>query len=575
MADVDPQFTSMRISPLQMKLDAKNPRFLAMQPTQENARNYLLTYAKVRELAKQIVTAGGLYPGERIVVYKDDEDEYIVLEGNRRVCACQMLLDPERIPQSFRVGFTSINEVTRTAISEVFVDFVLSRGAADQFLAARHIGGIERWDPLAKKKFFEEKFALGHTIEEIASANNYPKSEIKQDIIEYYLFHTAYSLPCWTDSQKNNELNLFTIDLIRFIRIFGTKGAKKAFKLKANNTSLKPESDLSGDKFARIIKQIMYCAYIATDPAEKIDTRTKSWKDVPGLLAILDEPEQSTDSSQSVSTPPNPIAAPEITISDQPAISTSDESTTATPVITPISDEPVQSLALNSTAAATLTTMTASDVPLQPTLTAPNQFEATSLTTPTVSVMAGPQLVPTHVPYIQVEQSPVPNNFFEALSWTAVPNIPENQGLIAVAEELRKFSQKPSRGAAPYELYPIAATTLLRVIVEQAFKYHLKKKDSQAFSRLLQSNRGTDPALGGIIKYYRQNSTYKALITDPQMQRVFVNLFGEAGNTTSSVEEFLNLTIHQPTHVRPNAHILEGRGTDGLFSFVNYILTTP
>ena len=51
-------YTVQTISPLQLKLDIKNPRFLATQPTQENSILYLLTYAKVRDLALDIIRIG-------------------------------------------------------------------------------------------------------------------------------------------------------------------------------------------------------------------------------------------------------------------------------------------------------------------------------------------------------------------------------------------------------------------------------------------------------------------------------------------------------------------------------------
>lgn len=270
MASLDSKFTTMEFSPLVLTLDPKNPRFLYIQMTQEKARDYLLTYSKVRELARDIVTTGGLYPGERIVVYKNEKEDYIVLEGNRRVCACQMLLNPSLIPQSFQVTFPTINDITRQAITEIDVDVVSSREAANQFLASRHIGSVERWDPLAKKKFFEEKFAAGQSIDDIAYTHNYPKGEIKQDIVEYYLFNMAFSLPCWTDSQKENELNLFSIELDRFIRIFNTRGAKRAFKLRANATTLKPESDLPGDRLTRILQRIIIALILLRTTTKKL-----------------------------------------------------------------------------------------------------------------------------------------------------------------------------------------------------------------------------------------------------------------------------------------------------------------
>ncbi len=552
MPDINTQFTATKISPLIMKLDARNPRFLATQPTQENARIYLLQYSKVRELARQIVTAGGLYPGERVVVFKNEENEYIILEGNRRVCACQLLLDPSLIPQFYQFGFVSINDITRNSINEIDVDVVQSREAADQFLAARHIGGVERWDPLAKMKFFEEKFAAGQTVDEIASSNNFPKAEIKKDITEYYLFHAGYSLPCWTPSQKENQLNLFKIETTPFIRIFTTRGAKAAFKLKFNITTLRPESDLPSGKFERILQQIMYCAYIATDAAEKIDTRTPSWSNVPGVQEILDEvvPGSGTSGSGTSGSGTSGSGTSGSGTSGSGASGSGASGSGASGAGTSGSGTSGSGASGSGTSGSGTSGSGASG-------------SGTS-----GSGASGAGTSGSGAP------SPSSNSFFEALIWSTVADQPENQGLISVAEEIKGFSQRPNRGLAAYQSYPIAATTLLRSIIEQAFKYHLKKMNSNEFLRLKTQNNGTDPALGVLIKHYRQNNNYQILIPDRQIQRVFITLFGTAASYTSDTEEFLNLTMHQPTHVRPNATILEGRASSGLFSLVYYILNS-
>lgn len=78
-----------------LKLDVKNPRF-SYQSTKEMNQTeivkYLVENHAVYELAKAIAINGYLLNEEPIVC--KEGDSYVVLEGNRRVAACKILLNP-------------------------------------------------------------------------------------------------------------------------------------------------------------------------------------------------------------------------------------------------------------------------------------------------------------------------------------------------------------------------------------------------------------------------------------------------------------------------------------------------
>lgn len=83
---------AIAISPLDLLLDTENPRFVILQSREQaDIRKYLVTYEDVCQLATDINTYGRLLPGERIVALHEG-DKYVVVEGNRRTCSLQMLL---------------------------------------------------------------------------------------------------------------------------------------------------------------------------------------------------------------------------------------------------------------------------------------------------------------------------------------------------------------------------------------------------------------------------------------------------------------------------------------------------
>lgn len=86
-----------------LKLDIKNPRF-SYQSTkvmnQTEIIKYLVANHAVYELAKDIAINGYLL-NEEPIVCKEGET-YVVLEGNRRVAACKILLNPYKYLSSQR-----------------------------------------------------------------------------------------------------------------------------------------------------------------------------------------------------------------------------------------------------------------------------------------------------------------------------------------------------------------------------------------------------------------------------------------------------------------------------------------
>ena len=78
-----------------LRLDLKNPRLPDIQTSQIEALRLIahLQGEKLLALAKHIATYG-LNPAEKFIVIPDDQDQYIVLDGNRRLTALRLLETP-------------------------------------------------------------------------------------------------------------------------------------------------------------------------------------------------------------------------------------------------------------------------------------------------------------------------------------------------------------------------------------------------------------------------------------------------------------------------------------------------
>jgi len=138
-----------------------NPRHQEVQ-TERDAMQRLLDNEQVREIARDIAERGSISPLESIAVVANEKSKgsFIALEGNRRVCALKLLLDPEQAPaEASRRYFRSLAE--KASINPVIevVQFD-SREEAVDWISLRHEGqqggrGVRTWGANEKARFNE------------------------------------------------------------------------------------------------------------------------------------------------------------------------------------------------------------------------------------------------------------------------------------------------------------------------------------------------------------------------------------------------------------------------------------
>ena len=215
-----------RITTLSLVLDAQNPRIEVKDTaTQDEIRHALCATEKVDELAKGIANTNGLMAGERIIVVEEN-GQYIVLEGNRRACACQMLLDAKLIPSAFKSTIPAIPAPVTAAIYEPAADVAPNRHDAEIIITRRHTEpGIEQWSVLAKQRRILRLLKSGVTLKKISEDFGMSQSKLTKLLKEISIIEDTKQLACWTEDERkileNPELkpNAYT-------RFFTLKGVK-------------------------------------------------------------------------------------------------------------------------------------------------------------------------------------------------------------------------------------------------------------------------------------------------------------------------------------------------------------
>jgi len=214
---------SVTVSPMELLLDVQNPRFVILASREQaDIRKYLITYEDVCQLAVAINAYGSLLPGERIVVIQEN-DKYIVVEGNRRTCCLQLLLSRDLIPNGFEHRIPNASEKLLENCKSIEVDVLPDRNAALELMTKRHIEGIKQWKPLAKKQFFAANYnnGSGQSIPTLSAITGISQGTIKDDIRDYKFFSSVYEKYVAMHPDFNREIVVLKTD--PFWRIFKAK----------------------------------------------------------------------------------------------------------------------------------------------------------------------------------------------------------------------------------------------------------------------------------------------------------------------------------------------------------------
>jgi len=158
------QFLSPVDIPLgQIYLDPNNPRFTEAdwnyiseadwdkEDVQEQARRRLVSEFGVEKL-RMSMEVNGFLPIDRVIVKRFSEDKYLVLEGNRRICAAKLIgevgVDGSTVSGAVLESLQSIPCLQYTGTDD---------DAAWIFQGLRHIAGIAEWSAFNKAKLLVEQ----------------------------------------------------------------------------------------------------------------------------------------------------------------------------------------------------------------------------------------------------------------------------------------------------------------------------------------------------------------------------------------------------------------------------------
>jgi len=171
-----------RHSVASLHLDAKNPR-LGRETSSRAPREiiqYLFEHDKAFEVAESIATRG-YFPNEPLLAIKDN-DQLVVVEGNRRLAALKALREPALLEGTYQRQLERLSRQIDDLndIASVPVTVAPSRRATDRLIAGRHIGTpVLAWQAENRASFILDKLDEGYTNDQLRDQLGFRLADIQ------------------------------------------------------------------------------------------------------------------------------------------------------------------------------------------------------------------------------------------------------------------------------------------------------------------------------------------------------------------------------------------------------------
>jgi hypothetical protein len=199
------------LSPIDIRLDPNNPRLSPDEQgnSESDLLAILLKRFKLVELGRSIASSGFI-PFDPLVGLRDGKKVY-VLEGNRRIAAMKLLLNPELAPESQRDTWTELAAELGEKKKSFEKVTIITYGSRDEvsissYIGFRHVTSVLKWPALEKAAYIARLVEKQQwTYREIAERlGSYPR-HIERHYVAYRIVMQAQDegIPGCTSMQES------------------------------------------------------------------------------------------------------------------------------------------------------------------------------------------------------------------------------------------------------------------------------------------------------------------------------------------------------------------------------------
>lgn len=153
-------------------LDAQNPRMdISDDSSQDSILRQLYQDHRLEELMSSLL-ANGYFHEEPLVAIPTEgrPGHFVVVEGNRRLAALKLLLDPKRAAKLRATTVPDASEAQLERLRQVPVKVYDQRAQVLPYLGFRHITGVKEWDSASKARYvYQLKQTTSYSLDDIAN----------------------------------------------------------------------------------------------------------------------------------------------------------------------------------------------------------------------------------------------------------------------------------------------------------------------------------------------------------------------------------------------------------------------
>lgn len=174
-----------------LRFDLENPRVLIDHGFQNENEvlEYLYINTDVNEVIQSILSVGFISDFEPLIVKKEGNDTYTVLEGNRRLAALRIISN-ETIQKELGVSLDAVPNLNSKP-ERINVLLVDDRNSARDFIAFKHINGPAKWDAMAKAKYSAQWLEDGNSIDVISKRIGDSHNTVRRLVFGWYALQQA------------------------------------------------------------------------------------------------------------------------------------------------------------------------------------------------------------------------------------------------------------------------------------------------------------------------------------------------------------------------------------------------
>lgn len=256
-----------------LELDLQNPRLPKHVRDQNDItqiRNYLLDKEDVLRIARNIANNG--YHRSAVAIVCKENGRTIVLDGNRRLAACQLLLKPELATNAHdKKELEELNKITdKQELKKVKIAIAPSRKEAEKEIWDIHVSQLLKpWQVLQKLRMYRNLIDSGeYDIDSASSEYGVTSAQFKKEL-EKLFFYEQILEQIRTDKDEDELLKSGFNKIDRLI--LSTNG-KKLLDYSTNN-----KGDITFTNRSESDKKLKLLVPYITDPQKVPAQATQEW----------------------------------------------------------------------------------------------------------------------------------------------------------------------------------------------------------------------------------------------------------------------------------------------------------